>query len=89
MTMQLLPVMNMASLFLLPIFFEGIFVVFAAALKLLYENKISRKILIQIFPVVLIGITISCVIKMTAVSRKQQTGLECAIIQGGYSANDY
>jgi apolipoprotein N-acyltransferase len=89
MAMQLLPIMNTVSRFLLPVFVEGICVVFAVAVHLLYKNGASKKMFIHVFSLVLCGIILTYSVKTVVVPQKQQTGLQCTIIQGGYSAGDY
>jgi apolipoprotein N-acyltransferase len=89
MTMQLLPFMNFVTILVLPLFVEGICIVFAVTVYLLFNNHFSKIIFIQIFVIIICSIALSYIIKINTFSKNQQAGLECTIIQGGYSAKDY
>jgi apolipoprotein N-acyltransferase len=87
--MQFLPVMNLITRFVLPIFFEGISMVLATAICRSFNKKKKSDILIQVLGIIVISVSISLVIKQRNPPGELDTGLLCAIIQGGYSANDY
>lgn len=88
-TMQLLPFMNITSRFLVPVFFEGICIVIAVVVYFFYTKKIQKYMYFQVVLIIVISIVFSFIIKTNFVPKKQQTSLECTIIQGGYSSQDY
>jgi apolipoprotein N-acyltransferase len=87
--MQLLPFMDMISRFLIPVFFEAVCITAAVVIYFLHIHKLTKPIIFQFFVIVLGSIFLSFVIKSSIVPKNQQAGLECTIIQGGYSAGDY
>jgi apolipoprotein N-acyltransferase len=87
--MQLLPFMNITSRFLVPVFFEGICIVIAVVVYFFYTKKIQKYMYFQVVLIIVISIVFSFIIKTNFVPKKQQTSLECTIIQGGYSSQDY
>lgn len=86
---QLLPVMNSIMQGILPVCFEGISMVIAATVYLHLTKKLSKGMVLQ--GVVIIGISIMFSVQIKGESRREPhtTELPCALIQGGYSAQDY
>jgi apolipoprotein N-acyltransferase len=88
-TMQLLPIMNGISRFLLPVFFEGIIVVLAAMVYLFLNKRLKWYSYLQPAVIILCGVLLSLMIKANVLPQTQHPKLECSIIQGGFSSSDY
>jgi hypothetical protein len=87
MTMHLLPFMGTLSRFIMPLYGEALCVAFAA---LLYF-PVSRKpaILVQAAVMVFVALGLSCIARVGRGPSTFKPGLECALVQGGYSRQDY
>ena len=88
-SMQLLPVMNPVTLFVLPVFCEGIGIVSAAALYLYLTKKVNRYIILQAAAIIVLSIIFSLTVKQMSAAENRHTNLTCTLVQGGYSAKDY
>jgi apolipoprotein N-acyltransferase len=88
-TMHLLPFMGAVSRLILPLFWEALCVAFAALLHFFYAKRITKHILLQAAALVLAAFGLSGIVRAGLGSPAFTPGLECAIVQGGYSRQDY
>jgi apolipoprotein N-acyltransferase len=89
-TMHLLPFMGMVSRFVLPLFWEALCMAFSAAMYLFYYyNRLTKNTIVQAAGIVLAAIGLSGIAKAGLDIPVFEPGLECALVQGGYSRQDY
>ncbi|MDR1031364.1 MAG: hypothetical protein LBL76_10900 [Treponema sp.] len=88
-TMQLLPFMGAVSQFAVPVLWEAFCVTGASFLYFPYSSKPSLYPLIQVAMIMAIVIVFSGIIKAGLGPSSFTPGLECALVQGGYSRQDY
>jgi apolipoprotein N-acyltransferase len=88
-TMHLLPFMGATPRFILPLFWEALCVVFAAQLYFIYARKVTKHMLLQAAALVLAAFGLSGIVRAAPGPPAFTPGLECAIVQGGYSRRDY
>jgi apolipoprotein N-acyltransferase len=87
-TMHLLPFMNTISQFILPLLWESLCVSFAA-IFCLPLHKQAKYLVVQVIIILLIVVSFSTIVKKRQNHSLFNSGLECIIIQGGYSSQDY
>jgi apolipoprotein N-acyltransferase len=88
-TMHLLPFMGAASRFILPLFWEALCVSFSVMVYFFHSHKPARLIILQAAALVFIATSLSGIAKAAMGPPVLKSGLECTIVQGGYSRHDY
>jgi apolipoprotein N-acyltransferase len=87
--MHFLPFMAPVSYLLMPLFFEALCVSCSTMLYSLFFHKQPKNILLQAMALLLISISLSCVFRFFIKPTALKKGLECTILQEGYSRQDY
>jgi apolipoprotein N-acyltransferase len=88
-TMQLLPFMGAVSQFAVPLLWEAFCVTCAAMLYFPCSHKPSRYAFIQLLAAAAIVVIFSGIARAELGRSAFRPGLECALVQGGYSRHDY
>ncbi|MDR0628166.1 MAG: hypothetical protein LBG24_00685 [Treponema sp.] len=84
--MQLLPCMGVVSRFILPVGWEALCV---AGASMLYLDKPSKSLLMQVALMVSIAFGLSGIAKACLGYPPRKPGLVCTLVQGGYAIADY
>jgi apolipoprotein N-acyltransferase len=88
-TMHLWPFMGVISLFIMPFFWEALCISFSVMMYFIYSGRLTKHILVQMLAIVFIALGLSGIIKTVLGKSEFKPGLECTLIQGGYSRQDY
>jgi apolipoprotein N-acyltransferase len=88
-TMHLLPFMDVISQLILPLLWEALCVALSIVIYSLCLGKLKRNILLQMAGIIFIVICFSGIINEMLEKSELKPGLQCNIIQGAYSKQDY
>jgi apolipoprotein N-acyltransferase len=88
-TIQLLPIMNVVSKYIIPILFEVIFIVLCVNIYFSIKKKYNKIYLFQTLILLLLSIFITNCYNRYLKPKQNNNKINCTFIQGGYSSADY